>query len=75
LFVAIAMIAISLPPLAPSSSPQPGGAAARWQGSRIVIYLDPSVTLQQAQAVDASSPRGRSLAVPFRPAQAALARF
>jgi cell division transport system permease protein len=55
-FVAVTMIAISL--LIVGSfllvAENLGRAAARWQGkSRIVIYLEPTASVQDAQAVDA----------------------
>lgn len=55
-FVAVAMIAISLLIVGTFLlvAENLGRAAARWQGkSRIVIYLEPSATQQQAKAVDA----------------------
>jgi cell division transport system permease protein len=54
-FVAVAMIAISLLIVGTFLlvAENLGRAAAQWQGgSRIVIYLEPTATRQQAQAVD-----------------------
>ncbi len=55
-FVAVAMIAISLLIVGTFLlvAENLGRAAAQWQGrSRIVIYLEPTATPQEAQAVDA----------------------
>ena len=55
-FVAVAMIAISLLIVGffLLVAENLGRAAARWQGkSRIVIYLDPTATPQEARAIDA----------------------
>lgn len=78
-FVAVAMIAISLLIVGTFLlvAENLGRAAAQWQGrSRIVIYLEPAATPQEAQAVDAFLAARPELAKRrFVSREEALARF
>lgn len=78
-FVAVAMIAISLLIVGTFLlvAENLGRAAAQWQGrSRIVIYLEPTATPQEAQAVDAFLAARPELAKRrFVSREEALARF
>jgi len=78
-FVAIAMIAISLLIVGAFLlvAENLGRAAAQWQGkSRIVVYLEPTVTPQQVRAVDAFLAARPELARRrFVTREEALARF